>query len=132
MNVVNFTNQVAKIKPGSYFRVGYITYGKKDLASYKIVECVCRFQHYKSANGNDTTPSIYTKVSEHLYQTSKGNLITQLFITDNPNHKPQVKYYNANGKEITKQEYESINGVSKPHTSNIFAKKIEDIIYIGK
>ena len=128
MNIQQINDSINNKKAGTYMSICYKTNGKQD--SYKIVKSVVRIVKYISTSANPKV-SNDTKIGYVNIHINKDNSKSQtvLFhITKNSKHVPQVEYFDNRG-QITKEQYELINKPSN-HLSDVFSKRIEDIIYL--
>ena len=128
MNIEQINNIINSKKAGTYMSVCYKTNGKQD--SYKIVRSVVRIVKYistsdKSRISNDVKIG---HVNIHINKDNSKSQTVLFHITKNSKHVPQVEYFDGHG-QITKEQYELINKPSY-HISDVFSKRIEDIIYL--
>ena len=128
MNIEQINNIINSKKTGTYMSVCYKTNGKQD--SYKIVRSVVRIVKYistsdKSRISNDAKIG---HVNIHINKDNSKSQTVLFHITKNSKHVPQVEYFDGHG-QITKEQYELINKPSY-HISDVFSKRIEDIIYL--
>lgn len=128
MNIEQINNSINNKKAGTYMSVCYKTNGKQD--SYKIVRSVVRIVKYistsdKSRISNDVKIG---HVNIHINKDNSKSQTVLFHITKNSKHVPQVEYFDGRG-QITKEQYELINKPSY-HISDVFSKRIEDIIYL--
>lgn len=128
MEIEQLNNAIDSKRKGAYMSICYKTNGKND--TYKIVKTVVRIVKYVSTAkspriSNDTKIG---HVNIHINKDNSKSKTILFHITKNRKHKPQVEYFN-NGNKITKEAYELVNKVSN-HISDVFSKRIEDIIYL--
>lgn len=128
MEIEQLNNAIDNKRKGAYMSICYKTNGKND--TYKIVKTVVRIVKYVSTAKNPRI-SNDTKIGHvniHINKDNSKSKTILFHITKNRKHKPQVEYFN-NGNKITKEAYELVNKVSN-HISDVFSKRIEDIIYL--
>ena len=128
MEIEQLNNAIDSKRKGTYMSICYKTNGKND--TYKIVKTVVRIVKYVSTAKNPRI-SNDTKIGHvniHINKDNSKSKTILFHITKNSKHKPQVEYFN-NGNKITKEAYELVNKVSN-HISDVFSKRIEDIIYL--
>lgn len=94
---------------------------------------------YTRATWKTETENGYLKISTNIVRilggiaTSKTGIdYIRLFTTNNHLHKAQVKYFDNNGFEITKEQFESVNPTTKHDITICFTKHVSDIIKLGK
>ena len=94
---------------------------------------------YTRATWKTETENGYLKISTNIVRilggiaTSKTGIdYIRLFTTNNHLHKAQVKYFDNNGFEITKEQFESANPTKKHDITICFTKHVSDIIKLGK
>lgn len=128
MTIEQLNQAIDSKKKGTYMSICYKTNGKDD--TYKIVKSVVRIVKYVSTAKNHRI-SNDTKIGHvniHINKDNSKSKTILFHITKNRKHIPQVEYFN-NGKKIAKEAYELINKASN-HISDVFSKRIEDIIYL--
>lgn len=129
MEQKTFESSISNIKKGTYFPITYKVNGKE--GTYKISNKVVRVIQYKSTSDK---PSPLTSVSQYTKINKKGELYTQFFGSKSPKHHTKTNYFDLNGVEISKEEFELINGVKTygPNPQEIFSVHLENLIKIGK
>lgn len=128
MEIEQLNNAIDSKRKGAYMSICYKTNGKND--TYKIVKTVVRIVKYVSTAKNPRI-SNDTKIGHvniHINKDNSKSKTILFHITKNRKHTPQVEYFN-NGNKITKEAYELVNKISN-HISDVFSKRIEDIIYL--
>lgn len=112
--------QSLDLRNGAFQKVSYKTNGKN--GGFKITKGVFRFLDHSDPR--------YTKACKFVNQTSKSQIV-YLWLTKNFKHKVMVSYYDNNGVEITKDDFENINGATSNNIVDVFSKRLDDIISIG-
>jgi len=136
-----FITKTDGIVKGRYAHIEYITKGKN--GTYKIVSCVCRFLNYDPKRDNPyydpTKPQLptipYEKIGRFGKRTTKkdGTLSeTCLIWISKSNNHAKVKYFDGNGNEISRTEYELINPAKSKEIVSCYTKRIEDILNISQ
>lgn len=127
MNIEQVNQIIDSKKAGTYLSIKYKTVGKSD--TYKIVTAVVRVVKYVSTSTNKRISNDIKigHVNVHINKDNSKSNTVLFHTTKNYKHKPQVKYFD-NNREITKQEYELFNKPSNSIKSDIFCKKVDDII----
>lgn len=94
---------------------------------------------YAVASGKDTntikaSPNQITIIENVLYyNTNTNNYLLKILSTNNDNHRTKASYYDNNGKEISKQEYEMVNPPKKTYSKDkpiMFTIKLNELISI--
>lgn len=128
MKIEELNKIIDNKKKGTYMTVCYRTNGKND--SYKIVKAVVRVVKYISTTENKKI-SNDTRIGHINIHINKDNTKSNTILfhtTKNSKHIPQVQYFDGRGL-ISKEVYELVNKPSN-HISDVFSKRIEDIIWL--
>ena len=132
-------NIVSKLHRGSYFTV---VYQKVIKGCKKLTTTTVRLVNYSStpkgkeaALKNADKPKNANTHSEYLgnnliYNTNTQNTLLQVFLTNNPHHRPHSIYSKVNGDEITKDEWYEITGKKPSAPDTMFTININDIVMI--
>lgn len=87
---------------------------------YTIKRYMGRFVPYAKVVGkeisedNGNSSNRLTIIKDKLYYfTNTGNYQLSVKTTKNPYHKTKVNYFNSNGEEISKEEYETVCTIKK-------------------
>ena len=133
MTLNELQNKLNGMKRGRYFAITYKhTYGEYA----KTTRAVVRLADYYKVTGKE--PKLDTnKVSndKHLgnnliYNSNTGKTRLQVFLTNNPNHKPH-SVYEYQGNEISKDEFYGNVNKKPSNISVMFTIDVESILAIG-
>lgn len=144
METEKLIQKIKSLPKGKYTRIEYISDSimpnaeNKGTKITKLVNAVIRLVKYE--NIKNVIPSGKTNENETIivphfvkFNSKTNNMLVMVAITNNPNHKPKVKYF----IEGVESDYESVEKIARPSSLNhaaptsVYTIKAQNIISIG-
>ena len=137
MKTIDLQNILNTKHRGAYLTIVYSkTYKGEYVKTTRTTVRLVNYSAVKKNNGEgDQKPTKVNPNNEYLgnniiYNKNTQNTLLQVFLTNNPHHRPHSVYCKVNGEEITKEEFVEATGKKSSTPDIMFSINVNDIVMV--